>query len=79
VENDDWLTPKEVRAILKMDDPRTFAKFRQNQPLFPKPFSIGTSGKKPIWRWSRSAVLAFMRLMEALGQQGDGPAYEEDE
>ncbi len=65
---DEHLTAKEVKAILKMES-RTFADFRKRQPMFPGPIDIGpTKAGKPTWRWVKSEIEAFFKVRAAMAR-----------
>ena len=51
-------------AVLLGMSPRTFRRFREHNPGFPKPVTVGKTAKsRDIKRWRRREVEAFITLL----------------
>jgi hypothetical protein len=63
------LEPAEVRTLVGLTDSDEFNRFVASEPLFPRPFKMGsTASGKPRWRYYKADVFLFLELKRLGGE-----------
>jgi hypothetical protein len=73
------LEPAEVRTLVGLTDTGEFERYVASEPLFPRPFKMGTTASgKPRWRYYKADIFLFLELKRLSGEPA-GPEIQGQE